>query len=93
MEISTDQQPLLISQTRKTVKKDRGKDLNEEREREGGRDRDTLIGGGREGESKSFLKGTFNQLDQLQCMNLVWILIQTHCKKKKTKKFAIQYEI
>ena len=34
MEISTDQQPLLISQTRKAVKKDRGKALNEERERE-----------------------------------------------------------
>lgn len=50
MEISTDQQPLLISQTRKPVKKDRGKDLNEERERGRQRQRytDRRTKGGRE---------------------------------------------
>ena len=36
----------------------------------------------KEGGIKSCLKSTFNQLNQLQCMNLIWILIQTNCKKK-----------
>lgn len=74
----------------KEVKKDRGKDLNEEKEV--GRDRDTLTGRGRKGG----LKAAWKALSTSSTNCNAWTLFGFWFKqtvKKKVMKFAIQYEI